>query len=100
MRPRARVAAFGICLALVVAGILCAVLVGGLAGALLAFVLIAVGLVFATSLVFLEVGISEDRARARDLAVDARAAPGAPGPGGRRPRPRLARLRSHRRGLN
>ena len=78
-------------LILVVAGIVCAFVFGGVLGPALAFVLIGVGFVFATSLVFLEVGLSEDRERARE---DARAQ--------RAQRPRrlpVTRMRSHRRRL-
>jgi hypothetical protein len=50
----------------VVAGVLCAVLVGGLTGEVVAIALILAGLGGAVLLVFFEVGLSEDRARARD----------------------------------
>jgi hypothetical protein len=62
---RARIAAFGSAGALVVIGIACAVLLGGGFGQTLAFVLIGIGLVVVTSLVFLEIGLSEDRERDR-----------------------------------
>jgi hypothetical protein len=58
---RARFVWFGACGLLIVAGGLCAALVSGTIGQVLAFVLIALGLVGMTSLVFLEVGLSEDR---------------------------------------
>ena len=45
---------------LVVAGAVCAAVIGGGTGQILALVFIGVGLVLATSLVFLEVGLSED----------------------------------------
>lgn len=66
MSPRARVAAFGVCGALVAAGVACAVFVAGTLGQVLAFILIAGGLATATSLVFLEVGLSEDRELERE----------------------------------
>jgi hypothetical protein len=64
--PRSRALAFGSAAALVVAGALCAALIGGLTGQVLALVLITVGLGGALLLVFLEVGLSEDKARARE----------------------------------
>jgi hypothetical protein len=66
MSSRARIIAFGSCGVLVLAGALCAILIGGLIGQLLTFVLIAFGLGGAVLLVFLEVGLSEDRERARE----------------------------------
>jgi hypothetical protein len=53
---------------LVVAGALCAILVGGLTGEVLTIALMTAGLGGALLLAFLEVGLSEDRARARDEA--------------------------------
>jgi hypothetical protein len=88
MRTETRLASFGFCTLLVVGGAVAALAVGGVLGAVLAFVLIATGLVLATSLVFLEVGMSEDRDRSRELERRA-------SPTGRRPR--FPRLRSHRR---
>jgi hypothetical protein len=64
--PRARILAFGSAAALVVAGALCLALLGGLTGQVLAIALVTVGLGGALLLLFLEVGLSEDRARARD----------------------------------
>jgi len=63
---RARILAFGSAALLVVAGALCAALIGGLTGQVLAIVLISLGLGGAVLLVFFEVGLSEDRERARD----------------------------------
>jgi hypothetical protein len=51
---------------MVVAGAICAALVGGLLGEALAIGLILAGLGGALLLVFYEVGLSEDRERARD----------------------------------
>jgi hypothetical protein len=64
--------AFGSAAALVLAGVICAILVPGLTGQLLTFVLIAFGLGAAVLLVFLEVGLSEDRDRAREESDRAR----------------------------
>jgi hypothetical protein len=63
MSPRSRIVAFGSAGTLVIVGVLCAVLVPGLTGQLLALVLLSVGLGGAVLLVFFEVGLSEDRER-------------------------------------
>jgi hypothetical protein len=64
--PRSRILAFGSAALLVAAGGLCAVLVGGLTGQVLTIALMLAGLGAALLLVFLEVGLSEDRERARN----------------------------------
>jgi hypothetical protein len=51
---------------LVVAGAICAALLSSGVGQVLGLILIGLGLVLATGLVFLEVGLSEDRERARE----------------------------------
>jgi hypothetical protein len=87
MSTRSRILWFGSAGLVVLAGGLCAALVHGLIGQLLTFVLISVGLGGAVLLLFLEVGLSEDRDRARD-EQSRRARPG----------PRTtARMRSPRR---
>jgi hypothetical protein len=111
---RSRILAFGGAGLLVVAGAVCAVVIGGGLGQILALVLIGLGLVAVTSLVFFEVGLSEDRQRTRDAAAVASArrarddspaeGPGAgpEGPGARErraPRPRLGRMRGQSRRL-
>ncbi|MGN6170203.1 MAG: hypothetical protein ACTHQQ_18830 [Solirubrobacteraceae bacterium] len=63
MSRNSRIAWFGLVAALVVVGVICALVIGGGTSQILAFVLIGGGLVLATSLVFLEVGLSEDRDR-------------------------------------
>jgi hypothetical protein len=63
---RSRTLTFGAAGVLVLAGALCAVLVTGSTGEVLTIALLSVGLVGAAVLVFLEVGLSEDRDRARD----------------------------------
>ena len=66
MSRRSRIAGFGSAGLLVLArDRLCGGLQRGL-GQNLAFVLVALGLVLATSLVFYEVGLTEDRERARE----------------------------------
>ncbi len=96
MSKRSRILAFGSAGALVLVGGVCAVAISGFAGQVLALVLISVGLVLATGLVFYEVGLSEDRERAAERAAMRRRAPR---PSGRRPRPRLPRSDGHRRRL-
>ena len=66
MSRRSRIVGFGSAGVLVVAGICCAFAFSGSLGQNLAFVLVALGLVLATSLVFYEVGLTEDRERARE----------------------------------
>jgi hypothetical protein len=66
MTPRARVLTFGSAAALVVAGALCGVLVSGVVGDVLAIGLVSVGLGGVLLLLFFEVGLSEDRERARE----------------------------------
>jgi hypothetical protein len=64
--PRSRSASFGAAAALVVAGVLCALLLDGTAAGVLSILLIGIGLVLAVALVFLAIGLSEDRARAEE----------------------------------
>jgi hypothetical protein len=66
LSPAARIASFGSAGVLVVAGAVCAAVLSGVAGQILAMVLIGLGLILGTALVFLEVGLSEDRERARE----------------------------------
>ena len=66
MARRSRFAWYGSAGLLVLLGIAAAVELTGTTGQVLAFVLIALGLVLVTSLIFLEVGLSEDRDRARE----------------------------------
>jgi hypothetical protein len=62
--PRTRIWAYGACAALVVAGALCSAIIGGLTGDVLLIGLAMLGLGGILLLVFLEVGLSEDRERA------------------------------------
>jgi hypothetical protein len=66
MTPRERNASFGGAAVLVVAGVLCAVLFDGTAAGVVSIMLIGVGLVVAVALVFLAIGLSEDRERAQE----------------------------------
>jgi hypothetical protein len=68
---RSRIIGFGSAALLAVAGVVCAVILHGL-GEILAVLLIGLGFVLATSLLFLEVGFSEDRERAREDAARVR----------------------------
>lgn len=68
MSPRSRKLGFGSAAILVLAGGLCAALVSGLVGEVLTFALISLGLCGALLLMFLEVGLGEER----DLASEAR----------------------------
>jgi hypothetical protein len=58
--------AFGTAAALVLAGALVGLLVGGFTGGLIAISCVTVGLGAALLLLFLEVGLSEDRERAEE----------------------------------
>ncbi len=63
MLRRFRLLGFGAAAVVVVAGLACAAFVPGALGGALATALIGIGLVLATSLVFFEIGLSEDRER-------------------------------------
>lgn len=66
MSTRARLLAFGACAAVALAGVACALAAGGVAGEVLAIVLIGGGLAGIVLLAFMEVGFSEDRELARE----------------------------------
>jgi hypothetical protein len=89
MPTRARIVGYGLSAGVVLLGVVAAVFVAGVTGQVLAFVLIALGFVLAISLVFYEVGLSEDRERARQARPPRRA----------RPHFRLGRERDHSRRL-
>jgi hypothetical protein len=105
MSTRSRVLSFGSAALLVLAGIAGAVLFSGTLGQVLALALISLGLVLATALVFLEVGLSEDRERARavreaeDGGHDETPAAQTAAPRPRHATPRLGRMRGSRRRL-
>jgi len=63
---RARILLFGLAGALVLAGGLCAASVGGVTGEVLTIVLISAGLAGALLLVFLEIGLEEERDLVRE----------------------------------
>jgi hypothetical protein len=64
--PRARLRAYGSAAAVVVAGVVCALVVHGLTGELVGLTLLTLGLGAVVLLVFYEIGLSEDRDRARE----------------------------------
>ena len=96
MTRRARIGVYASTALLIIAGAVCAAAFGGGTGQFVGFLLIGAGLIIATGLVFLEVGLSEDRERARerDAAPDKR-----PAGSGRLKTPRVERSRGHRRRL-
>jgi hypothetical protein len=94
---QSRIASFGLAAALVVAGAVCAAVLAGATGQIIALPLIGIGLVLATSLVFLEVGLSEDRERARERARARKVRAGKrAGPPSRPRRWSIERSRGHR----
>ena len=104
MTLRARIVIYGATALLVIAGVVCAAAFDSGTGQFVGFSLIGVGLVIATGLAFLEVGLSEDRERARERArEDDRERAAALGKPPKRPgrvKPaRLERSRGHRRRL-
>jgi hypothetical protein len=107
MTKRGRIVGYGAAALLVIAGGLSAAVAGGGLGQALALFLIGLGLVLAVSLVFYEVGLSEDRERARereaarrrDRAKEREAARRSGQTQGGRPRPRLERMRGRPRRL-
>ncbi len=98
MSKRARLVSFGFAGLLVLAGAVDVAVTRSVAGQIIGLVLVGLGLIGATSLVFFEVGLSEDRELARgaheaaarkEARVRARRRPGAP----------LGRMRGERRRL-
>jgi hypothetical protein len=99
MTRRGRFWSFGAAAVMVAAGAACATTLPAGLGSVSGLVLVGLGLVVAVSLVFLEVGLSEDRERAGARADAGAVEPELP-PGNRRvpPRPeRLGRPPLHRR---
>ena len=93
----ARIMAYGGTGLLVIAGVVCVAVFGAGTGQFVGFTLIGVGLVLATGLAFLEVGLSEDRERAREQRQVR--PPERPKRSGRLVPPRPERSRGHRRRL-
>ena len=94
MTARARILAYGSAALLIVAGAICAAAVGGTTGQVLATVLIGLGFIGIAGLVFLEVGLSEDREREREGRPQGRRSLRL-----KRPRGGLGRMRGERRRL-
>jgi hypothetical protein len=85
MTARNRLIWFGGSGILIVLGLVAGRLIGGITGEAVAIALYCLGGIAIVSLVFLEVGLSEDRARERELS---RSRPPPPGARLRRPRRR------------
>jgi hypothetical protein len=66
MTRRHRIEAFGSAAAVALAGVACAALINGTVGLVVGMSLLGLGLGAVVLLVFLEVGLSEDRERARE----------------------------------
>jgi hypothetical protein len=97
---RWRTRRYGAAIALTVVGVACGATIPGTLGGTLATALIGIGLVGVVSLVFYEVGLSEDRDRAaRRPPDDAPAPPEHPGSRARPTPRRPERSRGHRRRL-
>jgi hypothetical protein len=93
---RARIALYGSTALLIVAGAVCATAFTGETVQVVGFLLIGAGLIIAMGLVFLEVGLSEDRERAREREATLGDRPAK----SRRVKvPRAERSRGHRRRL-
>jgi hypothetical protein len=92
MSKRGRILGYGLAGAVVIVGVVCAAVVSGGLGQLLSLVLVSLGLVLVVSLVFLEVGLSEDRERAGQAHATRRQPPA-------RPPRRLDRMRGRARRL-
>jgi hypothetical protein len=76
--PRWRALSFGSAAALVVAGPTCAAVLGGRTGHAVAIALITLGLGAVVLLLFLEVGLSEEKELAREEKRRQRASEGSP----------------------
>lgn len=94
MTTRIRIAAYGSAGALVAVGAICEAAFSSDFGQMLGFALIGLGFVAVISLVFLEVGLSEDRERAAEQRPLPRRKP-LP-----RPLPKIERSRGHHRRLS
>jgi hypothetical protein len=84
MSRRTRTLRYGASIAVVLAGIACGAIIPGSAGGTGATVLVGIGLVGVVSLLFYEVGLTEDRERAARQGSEERAwrETGAPGEAG------------------
>lgn len=111
LKPSARALRYAAAIAVVVAGILCGAIIPGTLGGTICTAVVGIGLVAVVSLVFYDVGLTEDRDRARMQARDdrlRRLEEGRNGTGGphrdERRRPdrwsRMRRMRGEHGGLN
>jgi hypothetical protein len=66
---RTRTLRYGASIAVALAGVACGALIPGTAGGTAATVLVGIGLVGVVSLIFYEVGLTEDRDRAREARL-------------------------------
>ncbi|HEY1568286.1 MAG TPA: hypothetical protein VGF68_14760 [Solirubrobacteraceae bacterium] len=84
MTRRTRTVRYGASIAVALVGVVCGATIPGTAGGTAATVLVGIGLVGVVSLIFYEVGLTEDRERASrtDLPRDPGAAEGDPRPAG------------------
>jgi hypothetical protein len=70
MSRRTRIVRYGASIAVALVGVVCGAVIPGTAGGTAATVLIGLGLVGIVSLVFYEVGLTEDRDRTADVRRD------------------------------
>ena len=75
MSRRARVLSFGSALLAIVLGTILGPVVGGITGEAISLALVSLGGIAIVSLAFLEIGLSEDRERAREEALRRRRPP-------------------------
>ena len=65
LKPSSRAIRYGVAIAVVIIGILCGAIIPGTTGGTICTAVVGVGLVGVVSLVFYDVGLTEDRDRAR-----------------------------------
>jgi hypothetical protein len=92
---RARTLRYGASIALALLGVACGAVIGGTAGGTAATVLVGIGLVGVVSLIFYEVGLTEDRERTahREMEETKESAAPPPQPPGSRIGRRVGRRR-------
>ena len=72
LRPSARAMRYGAAILVVVIGVLCGAIIPGTLGGTICTAIVGIGLVAVISFVFYDVGLTEDRDRARKEARDER----------------------------
>ncbi len=70
LKPSSRALRYGVAVAVVVVGILCGAIIPGTTGGTICTAVVGIGLVGVVSLVFYDVGLTEDRDRARGREAD------------------------------